>query len=263
MSSEKPRSRKHEPGSDKPKGKRAEMRAQRRRQQRVRRLTTLIVVVLAAFGVVGFLIAPTIRDAITPVGDFVQITPTSRPMADGTAMGDPNAPVTIETFADFQCIACAIFAEDTEARVADTLVATSQVRYVFRHYPFLDQGIPGSNESQQSANASMCAAEQGRFWDYHDMLYANFQGANQGNFSNRRLAAFAESLGLDMEQFNTCFRENRYRDQIEQDRATAQSYAVSGTPSVFVNGQRVGQPQRVPTFEEIQQAVEAALPASQ
>lgn len=245
--------------SDKPRGKRQEMRAARRRRQRQQRLLVILVIVIAALGIVGMLIAPTIRQALNPVGEFAVITPTSRPMAEGTAMGDPNAPVRIDVFEDFQCIACVQFTMATEIQLTEQYVETGQVYYVFRHYPFLDGLGRFSNESQQAANASMCAAEQGRFWDYHDMLFTNFTGVNQGNFTDRRLIAFAEALGLNEESFESCFSENRYRDQIEADRAEADSLGVSGTPTVFVNGQRVGQPELVPTFAEIEAAILANI----
>jgi protein-disulfide isomerase len=104
----------------------------------------------------------------------------------------------------------------------------------------------------------MCAAEQGRFWDYHDILFANWNGENQGAFLDKRLVAFAEALGLDMAAFNACFEENRYKAEIDQDLALGDELGVSGTPTVFVNGKQLT-PGFVPSFADIAQAVEAAL----
>jgi protein-disulfide isomerase len=179
-------------------------------------------------------------------------------MADGPALGDPNAPVRIDVYEDFQCPACRSYSEQIENQVVENYVATGQVYYVFRHFPFLDDGAL-SKESDQAANASMCAAEQDRFWDYHDILFANWNGENQGAFSDSRLIAFAESLSLDMEAFNACFEENRYQGEIEADLAAGRRAGVQGTPSVFVQGQLIT-PGFVPSYEDISTAVEAALP---
>jgi protein-disulfide isomerase len=151
-------------------------------------------------------------------------------LADGLAMGDPNAPVVVEVFEDFQCPACRAFTEGVEAQLIDsTYIASGQVYYIFRQYPFLDDRVVTSKESDQASNASMCAMEQGRFWDYHDMLYANQQGENEGAFNDKRLQTFAEALGLDMTAFNACFKENRYSEEISQDLNLGQGRNVTGT----------------------------------
>ena len=233
--------------------KRQAVREKRRQQQRRQRLIILFVVVGAALIVSGLLILP----SMLPAGDIVQITPQSRPMVNGRNLGDPNAPVKIEVFEDFQCPSCQSFSEQIEPQVVETYGATGKVYYTFRHFPFLDDNQI-RKESDQAANASMCAAEQGRFWDYHDMLFANWKGENQGAFIDRKLISFAEALGLDMNAFNTCFRENRYKDEIDADRALGESLGVQGTPSVFVNGELLT-PGFVPSFSDISQAVEATL----
>jgi protein-disulfide isomerase len=245
----------------KPVSKRQEMRAERRRRERRKRLVFVLAIVGVAVALVALLIGPGIRDALAPVTDVTIITPTPRFMAEGVAMGDPEAPVRIDVFADFQCSACVTFARFTEHRIAEELVATGEVYYVFRQFPFLDDFVPG-NESKQAANASMCAAEQGRFWDYHDMLYENLQGVNQGSFRDRRLIAMAEALELDMSAFNSCFDQNRYSESIQQDRADGERMNVEGTPAVFVNDTPV-EPGFVPTYEQVLEAVQAAQAQSQ
>jgi len=187
----------------------------------------------------------------------VTVEPSLRPLVDGTAMGDPNALVRIDVFEDFQCPACRTYSEEIETRITETYVATGQVYYVFHQYPFIDRASV-NKESQQAANASMCAAEQGLFWEYHDILFANWNGENAGAFNDKRLVAFAETLDMDMDLFNNCFEEDRYRDEIQTDFELGTEMGVSGTPSVFVNGQHIT-PGFVPGFEDLQQAIEAAL----
>jgi protein-disulfide isomerase len=194
-----------------------------------------------------------------PVGEIVSIDPIARPSPEGTAMGNPDAPVRIDVFEDFQCPACKVYSENIEIFVMKELVETGIVYYVFRNYPFLDDKL-ATKESDQAANASLCAAEQDRFWDYHDILYANSEEYG-GAFSDRRLQAYAEEIGLNMQDFNACFRENRYRSQIDQDIRDGLRLGISGTPSVFVNGQAV-RPGFVPSYEDIKAAVDLALLSS-
>jgi protein-disulfide isomerase len=186
------------------------------------------------------------------------ITPAALPNADCLSLGDPNAPATIDIFEDFQCPACRNFTENTEPLVIQNLVATGKARYVFHNYPFIDgNGVGGTGESDQAANASMCANEQDKFWEMHSVLFANWNGENQGAFANRRLQAMAESLGLDMDAFNSCFNANKYEAEIQTDYDLGGQMGVSGTPSVFVNGQRVGQTRQVASYQEIADAVNA------
>jgi protein-disulfide isomerase len=88
------------------------------------------------------------------------------------------------------------------------------------------------------------------------MLFAN-QTSVEEQFNDKRLLAFAEYLGLDMEQFEACYKENRFQNQINDDLALGREMGITGTPTVFVNGVDVS-PGRVPTFEQILQAVQAA-----
>jgi len=238
--------------------KRQKIKQRREQRQRQQRLTMIIGISAVALVLVAVLVIPQIQKANAPVGEIVQITPRPHPQADGRAMGDPNAPVTVEVFEDFQCPACRQFSADTEPPIVNNYVETGQVRYIFRQFPFIDDRVP-TNESDQAANASMCAAAQNRFWDYHDMLFANWNGENQGTFNNNRLVAFAEALNLNMGEFNACFQANRYADEIQQDQARAAQFGVTGTPTVVVNGTVVGDPGFVPTYDQIRQAIEAAL----
>lgn len=243
------------------KSKRQTMREQRLKKQRQQRLITILVITGVALVVTALLIYPSIQRAMAPVGEVIQITPVVRPFSDGRSLGEADAPILVEVWEDFQCSACRIFSEQIETLIIDNHVATGQARYVYRHYPFLDDASL-SKESDQAANASMCAAEQDRFWDYHDIVFANWNGENAGAFSDKRLVAFAEAIGLDMGQFNACFEENRYRDVIEQDKLEGTQAGVNGTPTVYVNG-LILTPGRVPSYEEIATAIETALTSSE
>jgi protein-disulfide isomerase len=217
------------------------------------------MIIVAAVIIIGAIAIPTIRSANDTGGEFVRITPEARPMADGTKLGDPNAEVLIQVFEDFKCIACQSYHQNVEMRVIEEIVEPGLAYYVFHQYPFLDDRI-AEKDSDRSANAAECAAEQNRFWDYNDILFANYNGI-AGEYRDNRLIAFAESLDLDMDAFNACYEDQRYQDKIDEDLLLGKDMGVGGTPSLFVNGVDVS-PGRVPTFEQIKAAVEEALAES-
>lgn len=238
------------------KSKRQQVREQRARKARQQRLLVVggIAVVVALF--VGLLVIPTIFRNNAPVGEFTRITPISHQNVSGASMGDPDAPVKIEVFEDFKCSACQGYHESIEPLLISNLVDTGKVFYTFRHFPFLDDGL-AVKDSDNSANAAMCASDQNRFWDYKQLLFENLNFVS-GEFSINRLKAFADSLGLDTEQFNQCLEDRSFKAEIEADLDLGKQMGVSGTPSVFVNGVII-KPGFVPSFEEISAAVEEAI----
>lgn len=239
--------------------KRDAIKAQRTKKKRQQRMRTIL-------GIGGFIIIVALIIVIAsnysiflPTGNFVKLTPIARPMIDGKAFGNPNAKVKIQIFEDFQCPSCKEFTTSVEPQLdVSTYISNGQVYYEFKQFPFIDRSSV-TKESHQAANASMCALEQNRFWDYHDILFAN-QGAveNGGSFNNKRLQAFAESIGLDMNKFNQCFNANKYSAEIEAEYNEGVSMGVTGTPTVFLNGKSVT-PGFVPTWDELKSAIDAAL----
>ena len=159
-------------------------------------------------------------------------TPTAPANLD-KSKGAANAPVTVLEYGDFQCPACLRFFSDTERRLKEEYVNKEQVRFVFRNFAFI------GNESRWAAEASECANEQGRFWDYHDRLYEKQGGENVGAFSKENLKRFAADLGLNAAQFNQCLDAGKYSAKVQQELAQGRQEGVRGTPSVFVNGKLV------------------------
>lgn len=229
--------------------KRAAMRAKRLREQRRNRILTITIIAAAVLGIAWIIVWPIIK----PVEPFEIPDLKPRPLADGRAMGDPDAPVVIEVFEDFQCGGCGYFSQTVAMQVAEDYVADGHVYYIFRHLPFIDDLAAGS-DSDNAANASMCAAEQDAFWEYHDILFTNFTSSNSGDFSQKRLYAFAEAIGLDLEAFQECFRSERTQSVIDEDILRAQQLGVDFTPAVFVND-RIVVPNAVPTFEQLSLAI--------
>jgi protein-disulfide isomerase len=245
--------------------KRQEIRERRRREQMRNRIIVILLVVAGALLVAFALILPSINNATiaanatktaqnaTPV-PVVTITPKdySNLMADGVHLGDPNAPVKLDVFADFRCSACLYFSENIEPQILQDYVATDKVYFTFRFYIVIDSN-DGTDASYRSANAALCANEQGRFWDYHDTLYANQITEDASLFTDERLIKMAENLNLNMTAFNQCYQAKKYASVIQKDIAQGQSLNITGTPSVVVNGKLVS------SFLTTIQAIDDAL----
>lgn len=241
------------------KSKRQERREKMRNEAQRSRLV-MIGLIVAGATLLILAVALTQKKAVESV---IAITPVDLPNANGQTVGDPNAKVTIDVFEDFQCPACKQFSEQIEPLIIQNLVDTGKAKYVFHNYPFIDGDTTASGgESDQSANAAMCANEQGKFWDMKSIMYTNWNGENRGGLSNARLEAMAKSIGLNMTDFNNCFDANTYKNDIQADFDLGKQMGVSGTPSVFVNGARAGQPGYIASYPEISDAVEAALAAA-
>jgi protein-disulfide isomerase len=238
--------------------KRDVIKAQRTKKKRQQRMNTILWVGGFIVVVILILIAPTVYNSLKPAGSFVQITPVVRPMENGKTIGNPDAKVKIQVYEDFQCPSCKIYTQEVEPPLLQsTYITNGQVYYEFMQWPFIDTNTV-TKESHQAANASMCAMAQGKFWDYHDILFANQGAENGGNFTDKRLQAFAESLGLDMSAFNKCFNANTYSSEIEAEYQEGIAAGVNSTPSVLLNGSEIT-PGQIPTYDQIKAAIDAAL----
>lgn len=145
-------------------------------------------------------------------------------------LGNENAKVTVIVFADFQCPYCKRLTDETIPQIKKDYVDTGKVKLAYRHFAFLGE------ESNWSAEASECANEQGKFWEFHDYLYANQGAENAGVFSKNNLKGFAASLGLNTTQFNSCLDSGKYTQAVADDVKGGQTAGVTATPTLFVNG---------------------------
>jgi protein-disulfide isomerase len=235
--------------------KREYMREKRRRQEQRKRFWVIFSV-----GLVAIVIAAVIIFSNQPkspsVGTINTAVPFTRPQTSSLSMGDPNAPVKVEEFADFQCPTCKLFATDYEPQIVSQYIATGKVYFSFRPMSFIDNyAKPAGSESKNAAAAAYCANDQGKFWEYHDILFANWTGENVGSYSIERLKAFAQAIGLDTTQFNSCITSKKYANQVTQDAVYSNSMGVSQTPSFIVNGKLV-------TGKDILTALEEAVAAA-
>ena len=145
-------------------------------------------------------------------------------------LGSPDAPVTFVEFGDFQCPFCERFYQTTEKELIEKYVKTGQVKFIWRDFAFLGQ------ESYDAAVAARCAGEQGKFWEYHNYLFENQRGENQGGFSMINLKNFARALNLDTGRFNSCLDSQKYISAVEKETELGRQLGVDGTPSSFING---------------------------
>jgi protein-disulfide isomerase len=156
---------------------------------------------------------------------------------DDPLKGNPNAPVTIIEFSDFQCPFCSRFFEQTLPLIEQNYVETGKVNLVYRDFP-LD-----FHQNAQSAHiASECADEQGAFWEYHDILFDKQTEWQSLGFDliNPRFLTYAEELGLDESTFTKCLQSNDIVQEIQSDLLDGRQYGTTGTPTFFVGNEKHG-----------------------
>jgi len=214
------------------KSKRQERRERMRQQEQRRRLLTIGLISIGAALLVFAVVWPQLR----PVAEVVAVEPLERTNVNGNVAGDPNAPIKIEEFSDFQCPFCERFYKETEPLLIEHYVNTGKVQFVYRSMGnWVSQNIGSARtESQDAALAAYCAGDQGKFWEMHDALFTNVLGEDAGSFTDRRIAAIAENIGLNMDEFNSCYNSGKYEDQVQQDLEDAQAANISGTPGFLV-----------------------------
>jgi len=161
------------------------------------------------------------------------------------ALGDPNAPVTIVEFADYQCPYCKKFFDQTFSGIKQKYIDSGKVRFVFVNTAVLGQ------ESIDAAQAAKCAGDQNEYWAYHDYLYNHQKGENLGNFSKNNLIDFARLLKLDSTQFENCLNTDKYAAEITRETSLAQKYSITGTPMFFIEDRMIRGSQPELVFENV------------
>jgi len=160
-------------------------------------------------------------------------------LASDPSLGSPSAKVTIIEYGDFGCPTCRGW---EQAGVLKQIVATygDQVHFVWRDYPII------TAQSPQAAQAGQCAFDQGKFWQYHDLLYAKAPALSVND-----LKSYAAQIGLNTTQFNQCLDSGQDKAKVNQSMAEARGYGFIGTPSFIVNGQKVIGPASFNQFKSV------------
>lgn len=174
-------------------------------------------------------------------------------VGEGMAWGPADAKVMILEFSDFGCSHCRDFALNQGRQLREEYEKTGQVRFEFM--PF----VLDWNRTADPANAAACAADQGKFWDYHDALFAR-QGSSAQAFGPAALKAYAAELGLDATTFDRCVdRKERY-SLLDKIGAEGRGRGVNATPTFFVNGQKIA---GAVAYEVFKAQIDGALSADQ
>jgi protein-disulfide isomerase len=172
-------------------------------------------------------------------------------------LGDSNAKITIVEFSDLQCPFCKRYVDDTAQQIYDTYIKTGKAKFAYRHFP-LSSIHPNS---QKASEATECANDQGKFWDYHDLLFQNQStwSSQTADEAENSFTDYAGKLDLDTQQFRTCLDTDKFKKNVTDDLADGETVQVSGTPAFFINGHRIDG--AVP-FSELKKIIDQELQKS-
>lgn len=178
---------------------------------------------------------------------------------DDPVLGNPDAPVTIVEFSDFQCPFCRRLYFQTLPQIKEQYIKTGKVKFVYRDFP-----LTGIHDlAQKYAEGAECADEQGKFWLMHDKIFDEQERLGQGtifDYTAEDIKTWARELGLDGAKFDECLDSGKYADEVQRDLSDGQRAGVQGTPGTFVNGRLVSG--AVP-FGQFQTVIEEELKKAQ
>ena len=157
---------------------------------------------------------------------------------DDPIRGDPNAPITIVEFSDFQCPFCARFHVQTLPSIIEEYIAEGKVNLVYRDFPI--QSIHPN--ALPAAVAAECANEQGKYWEYHDTLFEKQNSWNRldSNSAITTFSQYATDIGLEQEQFDSCLQTGKYLEEVQGDLRDGRDYEITGTPGFFIGNEEIG-----------------------
>ena len=189
---------------------------------------TMIVVILGvggSFNQQGLLIEPAPK--IEQMGP-AKITMDTFVSNGSPILGNPNAPITLVEFGDYQCHYCNVFFQTIEDDIIKNYVKTGKVKIIFKDYNIIGP------DSINASHGAHCANEQGLFWEYHDILYSNWAGENNGWASSKNLTVFAEEINADVKKWTECMSKKPHSKIISESNNDARSLELTGTPAFFI-----------------------------
>ena len=171
--------------------------------------------------------------SIEPTPEMDQIGPKKITMdtflSNGSPiLGDPDAPITLVEFGDYQCHYCNVFFQSIEKDIVKNYVDTGKVKIIFKDYNIIGE------DSVKASQGAHCANDQGLFWEYHDILYSNWTGENNGWASSENLAIFAQQIGLNMNTWSECMNKGSHSQIILKSNDDARTLQLTGTPAFFI-----------------------------
>jgi len=159
-------------------------------------------------------------------------------------LGNKNAKVAIVEYGDFECPFCGRFWEETLPQIRKDFIETGKAFLVYRHFP-----LAFHPSAKPAAYAVECANEQGKFWQMHDKIFEEQKTTPQ--FSANDLKKWAAAIGLDTAKFNQCLDSEKYAKRASEDLDSGQALGVSGTPTFFINGQKIIGAQPYENFKQV------------
>jgi len=166
-----------------------------------------------------------------------------------TILGNPDAKISIVEFGDYQCTFCYKFHKDTMKMIVEQYVIEGGVNFVYKDFPL------NGPSSIMASEASYCAQEQGKFWQYHDIIYENWEGENTGWVTRNALERFAENTELDMNEFNSCMNDSKYHQKVLDYEDFARKINIDATPSFIIfddeNAYRIIGAQPIERFKQV------------
>jgi len=155
---------------------------------------------------------------------------TKAKLAEGGSpiLGNPSAPITILEWGDYQCTYCHRFHESTLNIIDKDYIKTGKVNLIFKDFPL------NGPDSVLAAEAAYCANDQGKYWKYHNELYKNWAGENTGWVTRWALNGFGTNVGLDLEKFNQCLDEEKYRSKVNELYQFGKEIGIDATPSFLI-----------------------------
>jgi protein-disulfide isomerase len=205
----------------------------KRTKKRVVRLGIIVAAIAIVGGIAIFV--STQQGPSTQSNELTEIfEKLTRPvMQNASALGSDTANITIVEFGDYKCQYCARFHRETKSQVIDNYVSTGQVKFLFKDFIVNDR--PNDKASTLASRASYCAADQGKYWQYHDEVYNNSQGENVDWVTKDSLQQFALNVQIpDLMKFSECLDSQKYNDVVTQNHQLARWLGVSATPTFLV-----------------------------
>jgi len=184
---------------------------------------------------------------------------TPLPKAEGYLRGDPNAPITIMEFGDFECPSCGQFATISEPDIRARIVDAGLANFKFYDFP-----LPIHQNTMSASLSASCAADQGKFWEMHDAIFAGQYDWNTQATSNpqKLFNGYAEQVGLDMKVFSECVSSQRNLPRIQANKKAGEDLGVNGTPTIFVGNKQVPGNITVDKLKAMVDSIRAASPAA-
>ena len=177
---------------------------------------------------IGVLVGGVLSEFVIDSNDSKKLTFSKLVENGSPIMGSYNAPITILEWGDYQCTFCYKFHQNTLNIINENFIKTGKVKIIFKDFPL------NGPDSKLASEASYCANDQKKYWEYHDQLYENWAGERTGWITRESLSKFAELINLDIIEFNKCLDDSKYENKVNLMYEFGNEIGIDATPSFLV-----------------------------